>query len=221
MEFITRMRPRLFECVELKSTADTMPMLSSQTAPRTANAIHLGLMSLLAAVIVLPQVAFVAYAISSPQLRSVIAGQPLIALQLVIALIVWISLFAIPLSGLIGRLTWRRNLEITADKVAVQDDGAFGASHWTAPLASYKGVAHHIRSSLSGNRHELVLVHPDPRHSVLLLVAENISDSDVARMSNLLRMPQIPARELYRVRNNPQAITLTTPETADWSAAPA
>lgn len=215
------MRPRLFECVELKSTADTMPIQSSQTAPRAANAVHLSLMTLLAGLIVLPQVAFAGYAISSPQLRSVIAGQPLIALQLVVALVVWIALFALPLSGLFARLTWRRNVEITAEQVAVSDDGAFGTSHWTAPLASYKGVAHHIRSSLSGNRHELILVHPDQRHSVLLLVAEHMSDADVARMANLLRMPQIPAGELYRVRNNPRPKTSAATETADWSAAPA
>lgn len=198
-----------------------MPIQSSQTAPRAANAVHLSLMSLLAGLIVLPQIAFAIYVLTSPQLRSVIAGQPLIALQLAVALIVWIALFALPLSGLFARLTWRRSVEITPEHVAVSDDGAFGTTNWTAPLASYRGVAHHIRSSLSGNRHELILVHPDPHHSVLLLVAEHISETDIARMANLLRMPQIPASELYRVRNIPRPITAATPESADWSAAPA
>lgn len=215
------MRPQVFECVELKSAADTLPLRSSQTAPRAANAVHLGLMSLLAGAIVLPQIAFAGYALASPQLRTVIAGQPLIALQLVVALIVWIALFALPLSGLFSRLTSRRNVEITPEYVAVSDAGAFGTSNWTAPLPSYKGVAHHIRSSLSGNRHELVLVHPDPRHSVLMLVADHLSDTDVNRMANLLRMPQIPASELYRTRNSAREIMPKSTESADWSTAPA
>lgn len=215
------MRPRLFECVELTSAENTLPLRSSQTAPRAANAMHLSLMSLLAALIVLPQVTFALYAIASPKLRDVMAGQPLITLQLVIALIVWIALFAVPLIGLAGRLTWQRKVEITPDQVAVFDDGAFGTSNWTAPLSSYKGIAHQVRSSLSGNRHELILAHPDPRHSVLLLVADYISETDVTRMANLLRMPQIPAGELYRTRNNGRAITPRTTETADWNTAPA
>lgn len=215
------MHPRLFECVELTSIEGTFPLQSSQTAPRAANAVHLCLMSILAALIVLPQIAFAGYALASPLLRHVIAEQPLIALQLVVALVFWLMLFALPLSGLFARLTWRRNLEITPEQVFVSDDGAFGPSNWTAPLSSYNGIAHHIRSSLSGNRHELVLAHPNHRRSVLLMVADNISEADIARMANFLRMPQIPASELYRPRNNSRGITPAATETAEWNALPA
>lgn len=215
------MRPRLFECVELKSPADTLPIHSTQSAPRAASAMHLSIMALLAGLIVLPQLAFAGYAIASPHLRSIIADHPIMALQLVVALILWIALFALPLSTLSRRLTWQRDVEITSESVAVADAGAFGASAWSAPLASYSGVAHHIRSSLSGSRHELILVHAEPSRSVLLMVAEHISESEVSRMAQLLHMPQVPASELYRVRNNRQPIIPNTTETADWSAAPA
>lgn len=215
------MRPRLFECVELKSPADTLPIHSVQSAPRAASAIHLSIMVLLAGLIVLPQLAFAGYAIASPHLRNIIAEHPIMALQLVVALVLWIALFALPLSTLAGRLTWRRDIEITSESVAVADSGAFGASAWSAPLTSYNGVAHHIRSSLSGSRHELILVHPEPGRSVLLMVADHISEPDVLRMAQLLHMPQVPASVLYRARNNRQTITSKTSETADWSAAPA
>ena len=215
------MRPKMFECVELRGAADALPLHSSQSAARTANALNFSLMAVLAAAIVLPQVGIAAYVIASPELRSVIAGQPMIALQLAVALTFWIALFAWPLSALFARLTWRRTVEITPDNVAVSDDLAFGTSNWTAPLASYKGVAHHIRSSLSGNRHELVLVHPEPRHSVLLLVADHLTEADVARMTALLRLPQVPASELYRGRNAMAGNMGQPAEAAEWQAVPA
>lgn len=215
------MRPKMFECVELRSAADALPLRSSQCAARTANALHFSLMSMLAGAIVLPQIAIAAYVILSPELRSVIANQPMIALQLAVALTFWIALFAWPLSALFARLTWRRTVEITPDNVAVVDDLAFGKSNWTAPLTSYKGVAHHIRSSLSGNRHELVLVHSEPRHSVLLLVADHLTDADVARMAALLRLPQVQASELYRVRKASAGHSARSAAVAEWEAVPA
>lgn len=215
------MRPRMFECVELRGTADALPLHSHQSTARTANALQFGLMSVLAAAIVLPQVAIAAYVIVSPELRGIIANQPMIALQLAVALTFWIALFAWPLTKLFARLAWRRSVEITRDNVAVCDDLAFGTSNWTAPLQSYTGIAHHIRSSLSGNRHELVLVHPEPHHSVLLMVADHVSDTEVARMTALLRLPQVPASELYRVRNSAAGNIGQAPEANEWQALPA
>lgn len=200
MEAKYRMRPQSFERVEIAGPADEFPLQSRQSAARAPNAFHLSLMTLLAGGIVLPQVAVAGFALGSPELRHIIAEQPAIALQLALALVFWIALFAWPLRALFARLTSHRDVEITPETVAVNDGMAFGSSAWSAPLASYKGVAHHIRSSLSGNRHELVLVHPDPRRSVLLMISDHISEADVARMTTLLRLPQVPASELYGPR---------------------
>jgi hypothetical protein len=193
------MRPEMFQRVEAFGATDGLPFRTSQDAATTPNLMHLILLSLLAAVVVLPQIGLAGYALSSPELRGAILAQPMVSLQLAIALVFWIGLFAWPLHALYARLTWRRTVEITAETVAVSDLLAFGGSTWTAPLASFKGVAHHIRSSLSGNRHELVLIHPDPKRSVLLMVADHFSDADVARMTHLLRLPQVAANELYRL----------------------
>ena len=211
------MRPEMFQRVEASGASDGLPFRTTQDAATAPNLMYLILLSLLAAAVVLPQIGLAGYALSSPELRHAILAQPMVSLQLAIALAFWIGLFAWPLHALYGRLTWRRTVEITDETVAVAELLAFGGSNWTAPLSSYRGVAHHIRSSLSGNRHELVLVHPDPKRSVLLMVAYHLCEADVARMTQLLRLPQIPAQELYRLGKvrEPAGNTMT------WDALPA
>ena len=214
VEAKSTMRPEMFQRVEGVGATGGFPYRTTQDAATAPNLMHLILLSLLAALVVLPQIALAGYALSSPELREAILSQPMVSLQLAIALAFWIGVFAWPLHALFARLTWRRTVEITAENVAVADLLAFGNSNWTAPLASFKGVAHHIRSSLAGNRHELVLVHPDPKRSVLLMVADHLSDADVTRMTHLLRLPQVPAKELYRLGKDRQM----TSETPGWNA---
>lgn len=201
------MRPDSFERVDILSEPEAFPLRSRQGAATAPSLLHLALLSVLAAAVVLPQVGFAGYALSLPDVRHLIAGQPLVAVQLAAAMLFWVGLFAWPLRALFTRLTWRRSVEITRENVAVFDQRTFGGSNWTAPLHDYKGVAHHIRSSLSGTRHELVLVHPDSDRSVLLMTAEHISEADINRMTRLLGLPTVPARELYRLasRGHPEA----------------
>jgi hypothetical protein len=191
------MRAEAFEYVNVTSGLESLPLRSEQGAPRAPSIMHLSCLASLAATVVLPQIGLAGYALHSAEIRQMIAAQPLVTFQLAAALAFWIGIFAWPLNGLINRLSCRRAVEITHDKVFVSDTRAFGASSWTEPLASYRGVAHHIRSSLAGTRHELVLVHSDAQRSVLLATADQISDADIARMTRLLRLPQVPASEMY------------------------
>jgi hypothetical protein len=198
------MRPEAFECVEVISGPASFPICSKQGSARGPGIMHLALMASLAAVIVTPQIGVAVYALQSPGIRQTILDQPLVTFQLAVAMAFWIGLFAWPLKGLFDRLTWRRGVEITHDRVYVADTRALGVSQWSAPLTSYKGVAHHIRSSLSGTRHELILVHEDAARSVLLIAANHISETEIAGMTRLLRLPQVPARALYARRKNEQ-----------------
>ncbi|MEQ1653073.1 MAG: hypothetical protein ABL897_11335 [Hyphomicrobium sp.] len=199
------MRPDSFERVDILSEPEVFPLRSIQGAATAPSLLHLALLSGLAAVVVLPQLGLAGYALASPDVRQLIVGQPLVAFQLAAAMLFWVGLFAWPLRALFARLTWRRSVEITRENVAVFDRRTFGGSNWTAPLHDYKGVAHHIRSSLSGTRHELVLVHPDSDRSVLLMTAEHISEADISRMTRLLGLPAVPARELYWLASRGQS----------------
>jgi hypothetical protein len=75
--------------------------------------------------------------------------------------------------------------------------GLIRRASFETPLASYAGVAHHIRASLSGNRHELILVHPDPARTVLVAVAPRFGESDIQRLCLLLGHREVPAKALY------------------------
>jgi hypothetical protein len=193
------MRPERFDAVLVSETSGTLPLRSRQTPPPASHMIKFGLLALLASAVLLPQLGLAAYGAFNADLRQQILDHPMIAIQFVAVLGFWLVLFGLPMHKMICRLLSRRSVEITSTSVAVDDLGVFGNQAWNAPLTEFSGIAHHVRSSLGGTRHELVLIHPDSRKSVLLLRSEHISDTDVERFSALLRVPHIPAAELYRL----------------------
>lgn len=167
---------------------------SNRTNSRLAG---LGFMAVLAALIIGPQLGFIVYALATPAVRATIAEQPMMALEIALALTFWIGLVIWPLRDLLLRLARNRTVEISETTVSAADTHVFGTKAWTAPLSEYRGIAHHIRTSLSVARHELVLVHPDAKRSVLLRVSDNISEAETERMARLLGLPRIAASELY------------------------
>jgi hypothetical protein len=189
------MRPEAFERVELLSVAGEFPIQSAQTSKRWSEVIRLALLAGLAGVIVLPQIALALYALSNPETRALILDRPLMTAELATALVFWIGLFAWPLRRLHARVNGRRNVEISRLSVTVRDEKLMKTETWSAPLATYTGISHRVRASLSGSRHELILVHPDKSRSVLLMVSEHISEADIQRFTRLLGLPQIPARQ--------------------------
>ncbi len=191
------MRPEAFERVELLSAAGEFPIQTSQTSKRWSEIIRLALLAGLAGVVVLPQIALAAFTLSNDETRALILERPLMTAELAVAMAFWIGLFVWPLRRLHARVNGRRNVEISRLSVAVRDEKLLGTETWTAPLASYTGVAHHVRASLSGSRDELILVHPDRARSVLLMVSEHISDADIQRFTRLLGLPQIAARHTH------------------------
>ena len=78
--------------------------------------------------------------------------------------------------------------------VSVSDCAVLGSRSWQAPLEEFSGIAHWVRSSLSGVRHELHLVHPDPRKSLLIHRADHISQATIDAAGALLGLPPVPAR---------------------------
>ncbi|MCC7253740.1 hypothetical protein [Hyphomicrobium sp.] len=131
---------------------------------------------------------------SDPAARAILAGRPLIGVQLLagLALLIWI--FGWPLAHLCRSLARRR---VTIDGALVRSDavGLFAASSWTEPLAHYAGLSHRVRTSLSGVRQELILVHPRGSRSVVLQSAPQISRDAVETAARLFALAEIPSRE--------------------------
>lgn len=152
-------------------------------------------------------------ALLAPPGREFVGQHPVLGAEILAAFAFLIYLAALTSRRLVARLSTTRAIEIANGRVTVTEGGHFRTWTWSAPLASYSGVAHHIRASLSGSRHELILVHPERTRSVLLGVAPRTTPAEVARVASLLGHKEIPPSELYRFKPLwPRATTSPLPE---------
>jgi hypothetical protein len=132
---------------------------------------------------------------SDPAARAILADRPLLALELLTGLIVLFGIFGWPLLHLAARGLERRRVTIDGGLVRSEASGLFGPTSWTEPLAQYAGVSHRVRTSLSGVRHELVLVHRRPSRSVVIQCAPQISEEAVHAAARLFALAEIPSRD--------------------------
>jgi branched-subunit amino acid transport protein len=174
-----------------------LPLRSQQSPSSFSDLLGFVCVAALAAAVLIPLFGLTIYGLADPNVRIEVARHPFVAFEIATALLLWTLIFAWPLKRQFARLTLRRTIEVGSDAVTGEERGPFTTANWTESLANYRGIAHHVRSSLSGTRHEIVLVHPRAKRNVVLSTAEHISDADMVRMATLLRLPQIPTRALY------------------------
>jgi len=136
---------------------------------------------------------------SDPTARAILAARPLVGVQLLAGLLVLGSIFGWPLVVLTRRALGRRRVTIGNGAVRSEAVGLFGKCSWTEPLASYAGLTHRVRTSLSGVRHELVLVHRRPSRSVILLSGAQVPPEAMAAAARLFALAEIPSREAASV----------------------
>jgi hypothetical protein len=93
------------------------------------------------------------------------------------------------------KMAWTRSatVEIGHGVVAVVERRFSGVRRWALPVSDFLGIAHTVRTSLSGARHELVLVHANPRYNVMIGLAPSMPQQHVDRMTILLGLLEIPA----------------------------
>lgn len=133
--------------------------------------------------------------ISDPAARAVVVDRPLMGVQLGLGLIVLVWIFGWPLAYLTRGVLRRRLIRIENGLVSAKETGLFGGSGWTEPLAAYVGLTRRVRTSLSGVRQELVLVHERPSRSVILQSSPQISQDTADSMARLFALAEIPSRE--------------------------
>jgi hypothetical protein len=207
------MRVAIYDRVEPSMPAELPLRLTQTCSQRTATAFLALLIPGAVAAIIAAVAIF--QALLSPSVRTLIEQHPAQGLEIVIAVGFLAYLIALPTKRLIDRLATTRIVEILNGSVTVTEGGYFRTWSWSAPLCSFAGVAHHVRASLSGTRHELILVHPQREKSVLLCVAPRTSQSEVDRVAALLGHKQIPPGELYRFKRLwPRISTAPLPDAA-------
>jgi hypothetical protein len=139
----------------------------------------------------------VAHAVAEPRALAVLSNHPVAAVQGLFGLAVLLAIVVLPVRRLLRRVGARRTVEVHADVVRVSETTLWGTRQWEEPLARYRGVAHHVRASLSGLRHELVLVHESAARNVIMAESDRITHTTIERAKALLGLPELPARELY------------------------
>lgn len=125
--------------------------------------------------------------------RSVLWERPATLLQLAVALGFWFVLLGFPIMRMIDTVTRSRSVEISNRTVTVTDRAFGREASWRGTLGSFDGIAHNVRTSLDGVRHELILVHPEPNRSVLIAIANRLGEAEIDAASDVLGLPRIPA----------------------------
>lgn len=177
-----------------------LPLSLVQTPSRRSALVLLLLFLPVATVLLAPFALLATGLVEDPSLRETLAGRPASLFQILCGLGFWAVLLGWPIKRLFDGLTKSRKVLIDNGVIDVTDTGIWGTRDWQAPLGAFAGIAHHVRASRSGVRHELILVHPDRRQSVLLAMADRMNQSEVDHAVDILGLPEIPAVSVYRTR---------------------
>lgn len=187
------MRATAFETILPNSPITSLPFSLEQTASRVSPLLMVAL-ALPAALAALTPFWLIAQH-ADPAL---LAGRWETSIPLAAAFLLWAVLFGWPIAIRAWRIGQRRRISLVPHSVEVTDASLLGHACWFEPLASYDGIAHHIRASLSGTRHELLLIHPDPKRSLLLRAAASINQREIDELASLLGCREIAPQMFYR-----------------------
>lgn len=124
-----------------------------------------------------------------PHVFAALAAQPAL----------WVFLFTLAMMAVLPRLGRQRVVTLTLDHVSVLERGLTGTTAWRVPTSSFRGIAHHVRATPGVVSHEIILVHDNPEHSVLLHTSPMVNQSSLDHYCNLLQLPLVPSREVYRM----------------------
>jgi hypothetical protein len=191
------MRVAIFDRVEPPVPSELPLRLTETCSRRSAMALLiLTIPAVFAAMLASLMLILEALVIPGP--RAILAQHPVLGLEILTGIAFWAYLLGLPLKRLVDRLAATRTILIDETTVTVTESGHFREQTWSVPRSDFAGIAHHVRASVSGTRHELILVHPEREKSLLLSLAPRMSQGDVDRVTALLACGEIPPSALYR-----------------------
>lgn len=183
-----------FDTVSPEVMPRELPLRLEQRSSVTSSLLKLAVLVPAVVLMLVPFGMVAAQGIADSETRAAIAANPFSTLQLLAAMALWLGLFAWPLKGTVVALARSRLVEVAEGQVTVHDRGLGRSEVWQAPVASFSGLTHNVRTSVSGVRHEVVLTHHDAQRSVLIAVAPRIGDSEIAALAGLLGRPVLARR---------------------------
>lgn len=186
-----------FETVAPRLADTTLPCRLEQSSSRLRPVMVLALLVPVAVLTLVPFLLVVSHVAAAPNGLDLVTDHPASVLQIVLGFTLAAALVGWPLSRAIERFNRARSVTIDHNQVHVTDRSWRGEHHWSEPLSAFSGVAHHIRTTHSITRHELVLVNPDSRRHVLLMIADRISKAEVEAVAARLGIPEVSPRLLY------------------------
>jgi hypothetical protein len=192
------MRIAEFETVTPTIGNAVFPCRLEQRAATLGSAILLALMIPLALLLLTPLLVIAGQIATVPGARASLLAHPAGAAQVGVGLSLVIVFIAWPVLALLDRIGRRRIVLLDRKEVRVADTGLLQRRTWQQPVASYLGLAHHVRTTHAGVRHELVLVHPDRKASILLQLGAHLTEKDVTKLAARLGVPIVPPSLLYR-----------------------
>lgn len=197
------MSSKAFDCTSPSSRLAQLPLKIDQRRSAGSTISRLLLLSPALVAGVLACSALAMAAADHPSLAALVVERPLASAQILAAIALWGALFVAPASMMIARLCKGREATITAVRVEITDRSPLGVRTHSVPLQDYLGIAHHIRASLSGLTHELVLVHREPAFDINLLSGERVTQAELESAKALLGLPEVSARTIYARESSP------------------
>lgn len=191
------MRAADFHCIDPALPPAALPIHIRQSASRVG---AIGTLAFVApgGLALLAPFAMLGHALATDiGVRQTLVERPASATLLAVGLVVWCALLALPLQRSLAGLARFRRVAIANGRVTVEDRGLTGSQTWSEPIGGYVGLMHLVRTNLSSSRHELVLVHPDRARTVLVAVADQISEQQIGATAALLGTRVLPSSLRY------------------------
>lgn len=148
---------------------------------------------------------------SDPAARAILSDRPLLGVQLLVALVAVVWIFGWPLLNFARRGLEHRRVTIDATSVHCVASGPFGTSVWSEPISGYAGIASEVRTSLSGARHLIALVHPRASRCVRF-PSRDVPEDALQSVARLFVLAEIPSRDAVSVMHCNEYFRVTEPK---------
>ncbi len=191
------MRIASIDRVDCLAAPEQLPLEVRQSSKFLRSGLLIGLSLAAIGALLTPVVLIAADTVQHPDAILQMAGRPVSTLLLTAGLAIGLALMMFPLRSGLSGFGRRRNLVVGAELVEIEDKGLTGTRRWRVPIDDYCGVTHHIRATLSGARHEIILVHSDRAGDLLLALDDRAPQQGAEHYARLLGLPVLPAKTYY------------------------